>query len=86
MDQYNYDSITSSLRSGIGTVIFTKVDGSERTMECTLMDSYLPESHSTNQSSSPQGVQTTISVWDVNKNNWRSFRIDNIKSFSVRSA
>lgn len=74
------------LRDSVVTVTFTKVDGTERVMKCTLMSEYVPN---TGNSASNQvllqenGNDNNISVWDVEANGWRSFRIGSIKSVTV---
>ena len=73
----NRDEIVETLKNGIATVIFTKVDGSTRTMNCTLNARYLPESA---ESAEGKGKSTsTVSVWDTDKNAWRSFRVDSVQ-------
>ena len=84
MKEYTYDDIVSVLNSNIATVIFTKKDGTERTMECTLMRPYIPESVFSKTRVIPD-PRTSVSVWDIEENNWRAFRLDSIKSFEVRS-
>jgi len=77
--------ILTGLHSGIITVVFTKVDGTERTMKCTLNREYLPEQtdiqeHETKSKTKPD---TSIAVWDVEKEAWRSFRWDSIKGYQT---
>jgi len=64
-------------------VIFTKKDGTERTMKCTLMEKFLPE---TVGSDRPKNDET-LAVYDLEKEGWRSFRWDSIKEvhFSLGS-
>lgn len=61
------------------TVVFTKVDGTERTMHCTLkqdeIGSYEKKTDKV-RALNPDVVR----VWDVEKNEWRSFRYDAIRS------
>jgi len=61
-------------------VVFTKVNGEERTMLCTLHESVLPEPM---VSSTRKVNPDTISVWDTENDDWRSFRIDSIKEAKV---
>ena len=83
---FTKDNIASMLRDSIVTVTFTKVDGSERVMKCTLMSEYVPN---TGNSASNQvllqetGNDSNISVWDVEANGWRSFRISSVKSITL---
>lgn len=61
-------------------ITFIKVDGSLREMPCTLRPEALPklvtESKLTSRPSSP----TTLSVWCLDKQEWRSFKIENVTS------
>lgn len=77
---YNYNYLVDRLKESVITVTFTKVDGSERTMTCTLLPSYLPEQYRNNAPILSEEVGNVISVWDVNAGGWRSFRIDSVKS------
>ena len=79
----NRESVTKSLREGVCEVFFTKSDGSERIMHCTLNPKFAP--------SMPQQVEETvrknknpdaIAVWDTDFDAWRSFRIDRIMEFN----
>ena len=47
------EKVVTILQSGICTVVFTKKDGTQRTMRCTLNDKYLPavDRHSEQQPS-----------------------------------
>ncbi len=64
-------------------IVFTKKDGTERTMKCTLMEEYLPE---TVGSDKPKNDEV-LAVYDLEKEGWRSFRWDSIKEvhFSLES-
>ena len=74
-------NLTELLRTGIVEVKFTKVDGTERVMRCTLQPQYLPESIE------KEGVKVrnpdVQSVWDMDNNSWRSFRFDSVKEFRI---
>ena len=73
----NRDEIVDTLKKGITTVIFTKVDGSTRTMNCTLNSRYLPESVQSTEGKSKSNA--SVAVWDTDKNAWRSFRVDSVQ-------
>ncbi len=61
-------------------VVFTKKDGTEREMFCTLAESKIPTEK---QPQTKESVGTTtgsaIRVFDTEKSEWRSFRWDSIK-------
>jgi len=76
--------ILTGLHSGIITVVFTKVDGTERTMKCTLNKEYLPEQKDLEEEISKRNKSDeVIAVWDVENNGWRSFRWDSVKGYKV---
>jgi hypothetical protein len=61
-------------------VTFTKKDGTERTMRCTLVESRIPSEktpHSKETSTTTSG--SALRVFDEEKQEWRSFRWDSIK-------
>jgi WYL_2, Sm-like SH3 beta-barrel fold len=70
------------LHNGIMNVKFTKVDGSERVMKCTLAEALIPQVKapvSEDKEVKERKVNdNNISVWDVEKEGWRSFRLDSV--------
>lgn len=64
-------------------VVFTKKDGSEREMLCTLIESRIPTEKQpktqTTSESTGQGNDSAVRVFDTEKQEWRSFRWDAIK-------
>lgn len=75
---FERELLDSKLRSGIVTVTFTKKDGSERIMRCTLSpDLTATYEKKTERTKTPnEGV---CAVFDVDVKEWRSFRYDSIK-------
>jgi hypothetical protein len=73
------------LRHNIVNVTFTKVNGEERVMRCTLRGDLVPNTVKNNGEVVVEQKQTSnnVSVWDVEKNGWRSFRVENVKSISM---
>lgn len=59
-------------------VSFTKVDGSERKMRCTLNPLVIPKSEDKTEKTMNLN-ESQIRVWDLDSNGWRSFRLDSIK-------
>ncbi len=61
-------------------VTFTKKDGSQRVMRCTLRPEALPEmiTESTRTSTERRELDSTIAVWDLDLGAWRSFRLDSV--------
>lgn len=67
------------------TITFTKVDGTERVMKCTLEPAKLPpvvikeDAKPRKQSESTKALR----VFDIEKNEWRSFTIKNVKRIEL---
>lgn len=73
------DWLKSVLRDGEATIVFTKIDGTERTMNCTLSEEKIPFEFA------PKGVNRAkndeiLAVFDLENQGWRSFRWDSVKS------
>ena len=64
-------------------VIFTKVNGEERNMVCTLKEGVIPKASKDpiTQKKVRDISEEVLAVWDVNKKGWRSFRVGNVVSF-----
>lgn len=72
------------LRDQSQLVTFTKADGTTREMRCTLEESVLSklEDFSVTILSTPvKPNMDTIRVWDLDKEAWRSFRVDSVLKF-----
>jgi hypothetical protein len=67
------------------TVTFTKVDGTERVMRCTLETNKLPPVVIKEDAKPRKQSDTTkaLRVFDVEKQEWRSFTIKNIKRIQL---
>jgi len=78
------DWLLGLLRSEIVELTFTKKDGTERVMNCTLCDNFLPETGLVGHGASKDAVK----VFDTDKQAWRSFRWESVKAvkISVESA
>mgnify|MGYP000327032956 FL=1 len=73
------DELIEALRKNIIEVTFTKLDGDERVMPCTLIESYFPDP----KKDAAQKNDKVIAVWALESNGFRSFRYDRIKSIKV---
>jgi hypothetical protein len=73
------DKILEQLHAGPTRVVFKKVDGELREMNCTLMEDLLPP-RPQEESTTPARKENpdVQSVWDIDKAAWRSFRWANI--------
>lgn len=66
-------------------VVFKKINGEERDMVCTLMETVLPKAKKEDpltQKKVRAINEETIVAWDVGKDAFRSFRVENVVSFS----
>jgi hypothetical protein len=78
------EAVANILSSEVANVTFTKSDGSERVMKCTLVDEYIPSPELNLARTSTRKVnEAVLPVWDIDKNAWRSFRIDSITAIQV---
>jgi hypothetical protein len=82
---FTRDGLIDMLRNNVVVVTFTKVNGDERVMHCTLQTNFIPNAPSQNGELviETKTNSNTVSVWDVNANGWRSFRVENVKSISM---
>jgi hypothetical protein len=67
------------LSQGQCYVEFEKKDGTMRSMECTLKESLIPADKM--PKSSTTYSEETIRVFDTDINEWRSFRVNSVKTF-----
>ena len=72
------------LKTNVVQVVFTKVNGDKRTMNCTLIDSYLPQNDWGSKELHESQQDTALAVWDLDADGWRSFRYENIISFGLK--
>ena len=64
-------------------VTFTKVDGSVRVMPCTLKAESMPKRESETLHETKVFKPETISVWCLDKNEWRAFKVANVTQIRV---
>lgn len=85
MTMFTREGLVDMLRHNIVTVTFTKVNGDERVMKCTLRSELIPNAPTQNGELVVEQKQTSnnVSVWDVDASGWRSFRVASVKSISV---
>lgn len=68
------------LRNNILEITFTKTNGEERVMLCTLHEDYLPVGGSGNAGVERPGI---VTVWDIEADGWRCFKEDAVTSMKV---
>ena len=84
--------IKNLLRLGSITVTFTKADGTDREMLCTLSNNLIPQKtisgpvdgivKESNTRKAPD--EHSLRVFDIGKQEWRSFRFDRLKNISAQ--
>jgi hypothetical protein len=72
------EDVNKMLAEGIITVTFGKMDGTERTMRCTLNSNYIPLDMMPKTGREKDVKSNTIAVWDMDVEGWRAFRVDSI--------
>jgi hypothetical protein len=73
------EDLKHHLHKGVVKVIFTKKDGTERTMMATLNEELIPEDKKPKGTGKKVDNGETVAVYDVEADGWRSFNIDSIK-------
>ena len=77
-DSCTREYMIGELQKRVCRVIFKKVNGEERDMQCTLIEDVLPEMKGTDR----QKNDSVIRAFDTMKGEFRSFKVDNVVSFS----
>ena len=76
----NKELLVEALKNHECTVTFTKVNGETRVMPCTLKEDLVPKVE-------PKGTkklnEAVVSVWCLDKKEWRSFRVDNVVDLQI---
>lgn len=71
------------LKVDVATVTFTKKDGTERVMKCTLNPEQLPPAPVTEGKKERKVNESILSVYDVEVKGWRSITIKSIKQVQL---
>lgn len=82
-NQFSREFLKGVLAAGPVIVKFTKADGSDRVMSCTtntqLIESRIGQNHVSIGLEKMRGENdTSIRVFDIEKNAWRAFRVDSV--------
>jgi hypothetical protein len=79
----DWDKFTKWLKGMLtvseGIVTFTKSDGTERVMKCTLVPDQLPKVEIKEDAKPRKEPTTSMRVFDLEKKEWRSFTIKKVK-------
>ena len=77
------DWLNSMLKIGPATVTFNKKDGTERVMNCTLQEDQLPVVELKEDTKPRKESTTSLRVFDLEKNEWRSFTIKSVTRIQI---
>ena len=83
-----YHAIVNMLREYECCVNFTKINGEERTINCTLQESFMP-AHGKMLSENILEEEmvkdfNVVTIWSTDHSAWRSMRTMNVKSVEIR--
>jgi hypothetical protein len=73
------DTLIKNLEKKAMRITFTKVNGDERVMDCSLQEHLVPPTNPDNRKENEE----VLPVFDINKGEWRSFRMDSIIKIEV---
>ena len=87
MTAYIKEQLAEQLKTGVYEVIFEKKDGTTRVMKCSLKEEVIKPLVEARAKLLKEGAEVktrapnpnVLSVVDIEKNEWRSFRLDSIK-------
>ena len=82
-EQSEYRKWNDFLKGAVVRVNFTKVDGTEREMLCTLIEDKIPGQAKPKTENTKVPSETTVRVYDLESQGWRSFRIDSVTGYHV---
>jgi hypothetical protein len=78
----NKSDFVADLKSRVMRISFTKKDGTERVMLCTLQESHLPKVDEASTSSRKVN-DNVVAVYDIENQGWRSIIIDSIFDYRI---
>ena len=77
------NEIVEALKAHKCVVKFTKVNGEIREMPCTLREDIVPKYEHKEDTKPKKPNDSVLSVWCLDKNEWRSFRIDSVQELRL---
>jgi len=85
MNINDYNDLYNFLKSNVAHVKFTKVDGTERVMKCTLKDDMLPEQYR-GKGNMLTEAGNALRVFDLDVGQWRSFKPESVLQLSAAAS
>lgn len=82
---FSRETMIKYLQTGNCRVVFTKINGEVRDMLCTLQEEVLPELKTKPDDQKRQPNNSIVRAFDLNKKEFRSFRVENVTSFEFSS-
>ena len=73
------ETLIKNLQKRVMKITFTKVNGEERIMDCTLQEHMIPLTDEKNRKENEE----VLPVFDINKGEWRSFRLDSVTNIEL---
>jgi len=73
------DTLIKNLQKKAMRITFTKVNGEERVIDCSLQEHIIPETSESNRKQNKE----ILPVFDINKGEWRSFRLDSVTNIEA---
>ena len=85
---YKREDIKTVLTENVAEITFTKKDGTERLMKCTIKSDIVQERDVVGVIGKVEEKTRVVNtevlpVWDIVKSAWRSFRVDSVKAIKV---
>ena len=77
---YTQAQLEELLSTGLSRIVFLKVEGSERELVCTRDMGLVPEDMQPSGTLNRMKSATTVAVYDVQEDCWKSFLVENLIS------
>jgi hypothetical protein len=84
MDTLNKQTVLNFLANQTCDILYRKKDGTERIVKATLQESIVPKTSGTQSDTKGRGSSTCVTVFDIERQQWRTLIIDNIIHFGER--
>ena len=78
----NKNELKQLLKKKTVEIKFKKKDGSDRTMNCTLVSDVVPVYEKKTERTRPEN-DNVLAVWDLDKKAFRSFKLESIIEYTV---